>query len=75
VETFELTNPVKGETIGRGVQVLIADHVHQGAIIAMKQRNHPAPTERDCYTKLVAEVPEVLPPSIRGQVPQTIIVF
>jgi hypothetical protein len=76
MESLEFPNPIEYSSIRRRIDICGADDIHyEGSIAVAKKRDKPPPSERDRDIEFVAQLPEMFPPTVRGQVAEAIIIF
>jgi hypothetical protein len=75
MESLEFPNPIEYSSIRRRIDICGADNIHEGSIAVAKKRDNPPTTERDRDIEFVAQLPEMFPPTVRGQVAKAIIIF
>jgi hypothetical protein len=75
MESLEFLNPIEYSSIRRRIDICGADDIHEGSIAVAKKRDKPPPSERDCDIEFVTQLPEMFPPTVRGQVAEAIIIL
>jgi hypothetical protein len=75
MESLQFPNAIEYSSIRRRISICGADDIHEGSIAVAKKRDNPPPSERDSDIEFVAQLPEMFPPTVRGQVTEAIIIF
>jgi hypothetical protein len=75
MNALELPDSIDAKTLVGCEEVRRADYSHEADVVRPQQRNLPFAAQRERHTKLVAELPQVLPPAISSQVSKSRVVL
>jgi hypothetical protein len=75
MNALELPNSVDAKTLAGCEEVRRAYYAHEADVVGPQQRNLPFATQRERHTKLVAELPQMLPPTVSSKVAKSRVIL